>query len=63
MIEKIIKIKLPENLFSDDKAIRETVSEFDIKNSPNSYKIMGLNGANGLEEFDNFINKKFIFNT
>ena len=39
MIEKMIKIKFPGNLFTDDPNVNKIKAKFDVKNSPNSRKI------------------------
>jgi hypothetical protein len=58
MIQKLIGTNLPENLFSDDHNMRNILAEFDVKDSPNSRKIVSTNyNRRGLEEFGilNFI--------
>ena len=40
MIENMIAIKLPINLFSDDPNVRSIIAEFDVKHSEISRKIL-----------------------
>ena len=52
MIEKMISIKLPENLFSNDYNVGKIVAKFNVKDSPNSRNIFSTtHKSNGLEEF------------
>ena len=55
MIEKIISINLPENLFSDEQNVRKIIAEFNVKDSPNSRRIVGtIYNSDGLEKFGIF---------
>ena len=62
MIQKIISINLPENLFSDDHNVRNIIAEFDVKDSPNSRKIaLTKYNSHGLDEFGMYFNIYLIF--
>ncbi len=52
MIEVLASTDLPDNLFSDDQNIRKIIAEFNVKDSPNSRKIVSTpENILGLEEF------------